>query len=238
MQDAYAGDIGDFGKFALLRALAFDSRVGIIWYLTSESNEKNDDGRHLGYLCKPERFRNLDRELFDQLFSFRAEFKDNPKVRSVSKLEQYGLLNDARYFSDEVPIDRQLRRQWVSKIMQSEIAKSELIFLDPDNGIEGDLGGTHKHVALDEIRQLRRFKKPLVIYHHQTRRKGGARVEAAILKQKIRELGCERVELIRLRPYSSRFYILADHNDLISQRLAEFVKCWKDLVEVYQNGCH
>jgi hypothetical protein len=232
MQNRYAGDVGDFGKFALLRALAFDRRVGIIWYLTSEIREKTSDGKHLGYLCKPDRFRKLDCELFDQLNSFCNEFTKSPKLRSVRQLEQYGLLNSATYFSKEVPIDGQLRMKWVSEIMQSEIAASELFFLDPDNGIVGDRL-THKHVALDEISLLRRLNKPLVIYHHQTRVKGGACVEAVNLVRKMRAVGCERVELIRLRPYSSRFYVVADHNELISQRLAEFVSRWDGFVQVH-----
>jgi hypothetical protein len=33
MQDRYAGDIGDYGKFALLRALASEGlSVGVNWY--------------------------------------------------------------------------------------------------------------------------------------------------------------------------------------------------------------
>jgi len=232
MQNRYAGDVGDFGKFALLRAIAFDCKVGIIWYLTSEAREESRDGKHLDYLRKPDRFRKLDCELFDRLNSFRDEFTKSPKLRSVRQLEQCRLLKSAAYFAEEVPIDGKLRMKWASKIVQSEISASEILFLDPDNGIQGDQL-THKHVALEEISLLRHLKKPLVIYHHQTRVKGGAYREAQILGSKMRAAGCKRVELIRLRPYSSRFYIVADHNELISQRLADFVSRWEGFVQVY-----
>jgi hypothetical protein len=233
MQNRYAGDIGDFGKFALLRALSFERRIGVIWYLTSGLKEKNSDGRHLKYLCKPERFKNLDCVLFESLHSFRAEFKKNPEVRSVKGLEQYRLLTNARYFSKEVPTDRAHRVKWFKDLMQSKILRSDILFLDPDNGIEGN-SFTDKHVTLDELAQLRNLRKPLIIYHHQGRMLGGAPVEAARLLEKVRSIGCKRVEIVRLRPYSSRFYVIADHNDAISAALSTFVSRWRGLIEIYK----
>lgn len=56
MQDRYAGDIGDFGKFALLKELERQElTVGVNWYKTepldSEKNSdgsfKRDDGKHI-----------------------------------------------------------------------------------------------------------------------------------------------------------------------------------------------
>ena len=51
MQDRYAGDIGDFMKFGLLRALADESglRLGVNWYLTGDESH-NADGKHVTYL--------------------------------------------------------------------------------------------------------------------------------------------------------------------------------------------
>jgi hypothetical protein len=164
MQDCYAGDIGDFGKFALLRALAFDLRVGVIWYRTSGLKNNNDD-KHPGYLCKPERFRNLDCHLFDRLKTFRDKFEKNPKLRWVKQLEKCQLLKNASYIAGVVPTNVHLRKGWTTEIMHGELAASDLLFLDPDNGIEGKQL-TEKHAALDEITELRQMKIPLLIYHH------------------------------------------------------------------------
>ena len=49
MQDRYAGDIGDFGKFGLLRALsAAGLSIGVNWYRTipPESELARDDGKY------------------------------------------------------------------------------------------------------------------------------------------------------------------------------------------------
>lgn len=59
MQNRFAGDIGDYGKYGLLRALAkLPLRLGVIWYLTPDGDS---GGNRTGYLQMPERFRSCDR---------------------------------------------------------------------------------------------------------------------------------------------------------------------------------
>ena len=65
MQDRYAGDIGDFLKFSLLRQLCQPSdvdpglRLGVVWYLAPDEDH-NLDGKHTPYLDSP---KPRDREL-------------------------------------------------------------------------------------------------------------------------------------------------------------------------------
>ena len=41
MQDRYAGDIGDYGKFGLLKALQAEGfRLGINWYMATPPTER------------------------------------------------------------------------------------------------------------------------------------------------------------------------------------------------------
>ena len=59
MQDRYAGDIGDYGKFGMLRALASEGlSVGVNWYLveTSQQEASVNDGQKL----IPERLTSCD----------------------------------------------------------------------------------------------------------------------------------------------------------------------------------
>lgn len=48
MQDCYAGDIGDYGKFALLRELHGQGLcIGVNWYKTDAiTSEKQEDGKY------------------------------------------------------------------------------------------------------------------------------------------------------------------------------------------------
>ncbi|MGP8245103.1 MAG: hypothetical protein ACLQVN_11370 [Bryobacteraceae bacterium] len=63
MQDRYVGDIGDFGKYALLKALAGDGlRLGVHWYLNA-NEEANTDGKFTDY----QHLRSCDAPLFDAL---------------------------------------------------------------------------------------------------------------------------------------------------------------------------
>ena len=49
MQNRYAGDVGDFGKLGMLRAIASSAmKIGVNWYLVPDEGH-NDDGKHIGY---------------------------------------------------------------------------------------------------------------------------------------------------------------------------------------------
>ena len=66
MQNRYTGDIGDFGKFGLLRQLSHTGlSIGLNWYLTPDETH-NGDGRHIEYL-KKDSFRSCDEYLWQEL---------------------------------------------------------------------------------------------------------------------------------------------------------------------------
>ena len=63
MKNQYVGDIRDYGKYALLRALAAQYSIGLNWYLTPDDGRP--DGKLTNYLklsADP-----LDEELFQWL---------------------------------------------------------------------------------------------------------------------------------------------------------------------------
>ena len=47
MQDRYAGDVGDYVKFALLRHFATDHRLGVAWYLYPDEGQQQRRQTHL-----------------------------------------------------------------------------------------------------------------------------------------------------------------------------------------------
>ena len=49
MQDRYVGDIGDFVKYGLLRAIRGEKSLGVVWYLRPNDGPVGD-GRHTAYL--------------------------------------------------------------------------------------------------------------------------------------------------------------------------------------------
>lgn len=225
MQDRYAGDVGDFGKFAVLRALATQRTLGVCWYRSSGAGEHNNDGRHIAYLEHPDRYRVLDHEAFDAMGRVvRAR-------RTLQALEACRLLPGATYHGIEVPRGRPDREAWFRAMAQT-IEHCDLVFTDADNGFEWSTLSP-KCVARDEVRALRRRGRALLLYHHQTRRAGGAAADFEHFARWLFEVGARSVEGVRLRPYSSRFYLLVDGDRALSRSLRDFCASWGEHAEHY-----
>ena len=72
MQDRYAGDIGDYGKIALLRELQSQGlSVAVNWYLVEPlESEKKADGTYKqedGKYLIPEKLKDCDKDLASRL---------------------------------------------------------------------------------------------------------------------------------------------------------------------------
>jgi len=225
MQVRQIGGLGDFGKFALLRRLMKDRRLAVCWYLTGESDERKDRERHFDYLKRPDDFRHFAPEVFDHLLEFdegRGALSD-----PLTKLHMSRILETAVFLRQKVPQRASLRRHWRDELVES-VRGTNLVFLDPDCGIQGKRLTT-SHVALAEIAALRLRDRALIISHQQT----GRRSEVKFLADQMRSLGCDPIEIIRLRLVTSRFYVIADHDSAMSEVIAEFVRKWGDRVKSY-----
>ncbi len=179
MQNRYAFDFGDFGKFSLLRTLAPGRRVGLCWYLcTGGPREPEGDGRFIGYLKEPRGYEHLDPTVFN---AFASGFTGQ---RGIQALEALDLVPGAVYHGAHVPRDRQARRQWFAELL-SAIDRCDLVLTDPDNGFEpGRL--SPKSIAWDEVEALLRPGRALLLYHHRARsplgsRRASAAVQLALL---------------------------------------------------------
>ena len=169
MQDRYAGDIGDYGKFALLRTMeAQGFTLGINWYRTETAGfETHEDGRYR----IPERFEACDPALAAAL---NGVFDDAPG-RSVQKLECAGLLNCRLFVHDFVPRSSSERLDWHRHALK-HLENCDLVFLDPDNGLNVDSvkRGSRKSVKYvwqDEIAAYVSAGKSVIFYNHRPRKK-------------------------------------------------------------------
>jgi hypothetical protein len=225
MQDQWAGNIGDFGKLALLRQLMDGRRLAICWYLTCGQDEQPYRGKYFDYLNRPGEFRHLAPEIFDTLKEIADDSRQD--VNRIGALETSGLLDGALFHRRKVPKRASLREMWAKDLVES-ISDANLVFLDPDNGIQGKRI-TPKHVALAELAALRREDRALVLVQRQS----GRQAEARYLAEQLQSLGCHRIELIRFRLVASRFYVVADHDNAMSERIASFSRKWGKWVKTY-----
>ncbi|TPL54946.1 hypothetical protein FJ937_04710 [Mesorhizobium sp. B2-4-4] len=165
MKHQYVGDISDYRKYALLRALSWDgaNSIGICWILTPDDGGM--DGRKLAYLGQPEQHRRFDPELFDIL----AHAASEPDRRRLQTIEDSGAIAGALYYNETLPDDAAGRLAFIERCA-SEFRDTDLVFFDPDNGLEGSLPkgrkNSSKYLYLDEAASFYDSGKSLLIYQH------------------------------------------------------------------------
>lgn len=166
MKEQYVGDISDYRKYALLRALSAggEVRIGVCWMLTPPDG--SSDGSKLSYLKQPDRYRSHDPELFDLLASAASE----PDQRRLLTIEGSRVIPDARYFNAVIP-DAASERRAIMAECQSEFVDCDLVFFDPDNGLEipslpKGRKKSSKFVYLDELAAFYAAGHSLLVYQH------------------------------------------------------------------------
>ncbi len=164
MKNQYFGDINDYRKYGLLRCIvqAGGFRLLVAWMLTP--NDDGPDGRFVSYLDDSNKWSKYDPVLFHSLKGMLAK----NQVRQVSHIEKTDLLGGADYFSKLVPDARRERDIW-SRGLNRYAQKNDLIFLDPDTGLEiksTPFGrkDSSKYVFWREISHLWSSGKSLLIY--------------------------------------------------------------------------
>ena len=239
MQDRYAGDIGDYVKLALLRKLQRTGAcraLGVAWYRVPDQ-QGNADGRHTNYLSDEHDWGAFCPE------TFLALRKVIQTERSVGQLQATGLLGSARFhdrFLDArqyVRGSRAIRREadWFAGLV-SAMASCDLVFVDPDNGIaasgfDPEGPASHKSITLGELKVLGAARRPLVVYHHQTRFKGGHLAEIDALHARLRAEGLEPAGSLRARPWSPRLFIFVNASDPQVQVARQFAEHWQGHVD-------
>ncbi|MET3663134.1 hypothetical protein [Aquamicrobium ahrensii] len=165
MKHQYVGDINDYRKYALLRALSARgaNHIGVCWMLTPDDG--GVDGGKLAYLGQPDRHRRFDPELFDILAHAAAE----PDRRRLQTIEDSGAIAGAAYFNETLSDDAAGRAAFMERCA-SEFHDAELVFFDPDNCLEVSLPkgrkNSSKYLYLDEVAGFYEAGKSLLIYQH------------------------------------------------------------------------
>ncbi len=252
MQDRFVGDIGDFGKYGLLRALTglWDWEregplpeyerlsLGVVWYRNKVLKGGANEGQNVGYLFDPQSaplYSDLDPKLYASLKEIVCS------RRSVDGIEKSGILEetemDAYYYSDFIPAGRSDRKKWkdgVEKWKDSVIENTKgehIIFLDPDTGIaslkmEGDVKEgkrfSTKHVYLEEMRLF--INQTLVVYQHHAHKQEDRDGQLQQWGTAAQEFPeSPRILTACQRAFTILILPAARHADLIDKRLGEML---------------
>ncbi len=250
MQDRYTGDVGDFGKYGLLRHLSGlrntdtepQLQLGVVWYrpdpATVESELSNDDGKFIAYLRpdqKP-RFHPCDPTLYKVLREIVRSDDVQQGDRRVEAVEDSGVLGDNTQFHGvyvpgpatqargETRADP--RRAWTEEALRATEG-CEIVFLDPDNGLEPpSVAIRHKaaikYAYLEEVKQWFARGQSVVIYHHLGRSGGTHEAQIADWRNRLQErLNPADIFAVRFHRSNSRaFFVLAaeTHKDILRRR--------------------
>lgn len=235
MKNKYFGDVGDFGKYALLSMiLRTGFSLEINWYLTEDDN--STDGKFVEY------FDNKDFSCDEELRCFLHECILH-KHRDVRELRSLNRFSEAPVFEDVLQIKhinalseagRKLRevhrKEWFEKSLK-ELGQCDIIFCDPDNGIETkSLSKTSKdsvkYVFIDEIERVVNTGHSVIVYNH------GDRSKEEDYKERFKEIyQCvsdqTQLKVIRYNRYSVRdylFFIQNEHQEAIERQINLLIK--------------
>lgn len=177
MQNRYVADVGDFGKYGLLRYLTkANLLLGINWYLVTDESG-NNDGKHVLYL-ENEKYRKCDEELYYILKNINDKSK-----RNVDSIQQSTIFPDNTLFYKEI-LDykketnwikrNELRKNWHERALKY-LSGSDIIFLDPDNGLQvksksltSEKG--NKYIGYNELEDYFNLGKSIIFYNHRERK--------------------------------------------------------------------
>lgn len=259
MQDRYTGDVGDYGKYGLLRQLcglrdqdADPLRLGVVWYRPEPETVQSDpanDGKHIAYLCPKQepRFRPCDPTLYEALREIVGSGD-----RRVKRVEQAGVLRaDALFYDAYVPgpvaraqgEDRAAeRRRWGADARRA-VEDCDLVFLDPDNGLEPKSASIRsaratKYAYLEEVAPLVERGQSVVIYHHLSRNGTHANQIDRWLKRLREEFNPADIFALRYRRGTARaFFVLAakHHAPILRERSGVLLPSpWREHFELHK----
>ena len=172
MKNQYVGDIGDYGKYSLLRAFR-DAGIGlgVNWYLTADDD--SNDGKFRDYL-KDDKYREYDPVVFEALKKIVESGN-----RTVEAIQNSDILTGAGFYSEYLsgegsPKKRIEKRDRWFRDSISALIGPELVFLDPDNGLQvkdnPSLKGAEKYVLPREVKEYWNSYHNVVYYCHRGRR--------------------------------------------------------------------
>ncbi len=224
MQNCYVADAGDFSKYLLLKYLCKnDLTLGVNWCLVDD--ESNNDGKHTSYL---EKFKDTDKEVVEKL----KKIIDS-NTRKIDEIQNSGILPiNTLYYGKKIP-EGTLRFNWFNEGLKT-LEKSEIVFFDPDNGLEiNSCGKLHtkakKYIYFDEIYKTYEQGKSIIIYQHSNRsdnvlNQAQSRIQQ--IKDCLNNLHYDcSIDVLFAGQGTSRFYLIVKnplHSEVINKNLFLF----------------
>ena len=169
MKKQYFGDITDFYKFFFLKNIIGEYTLGIHWCMTPDDG--SNDGK--SKVRKKPTLKDIDGELYDILVE--KEFANIQTKYFGKNVKYYGELLE-HYFME-----------YAYEVNAFDALKSqEIIFFDPDNGIETPSTKMSKRNKFVSYRTMAKYwnnNNSLIIFQHKDRERNSLKAKKANLMQ-------------------------------------------------------
>ena len=208
MQNKYFGDKHDFYKYLLLKYISEYYSLGIHWCLVPDEPQKNDGKKTLS---------NLEMDKESTLFNILKNSKKN-----ITSIENYFKKN-VKYFIEKHEhfyMDHFYQKNSIEKLKNQEI-----IFFDPDNGIEvlsTNNKNKFKYVSYSLLANYWKMGKTLIIYQHKDRNKESTNEKINYLCETLKCNKFLNIEIVRKGNVKYIFIINKKHFKL-KKIIADFI---------------
>ncbi len=225
MKNQYFGDVNDYRKYGLIRALTGQGTLSsmICWMLT-EDDDRSDGGK-LDYLLKPDTWRVYDEELFETI----REAVVVEGERSVRVANEKDVIPGAYYYETLLTDDKIERTVYFAQFLQEAHGK-DLYFFDPDNGMEVPsvpIGrkNSSKYLYWQELKGIHEKGASVLIYQHFPREDRDVFIARMAAEFQIRTTF---EEIISFRTPHVVFFLLAleKHMDVFTSAIHHLVNQW------------
>ena len=234
MKHQYFGDINDYRKYGLLRALREHSglSLGVCWMLTP--NDDRADGKFIAFLEEPASWRAYDPTLFDVLAAV------VPTGRHLGHISEHQVVRDALYVDAPVPDDRIGRQAFYTDSHRS-LRQADLVFFDPDNGVEipscpAGRKNSSKYVMRREIAHTYAEGQSVLIYQHFIREDRDRFIERLTRDLRL-DTGCKSVICFRTANVAFLLLPQQQHAPAVATAVEYIGRSWGEQIRIsFHNG--
>jgi hypothetical protein len=226
--------VGDFSKYGILRVLFQNNplQLGVNWCQV-ERDEPYKDGKHITYLNLigtksdlEKQFKPCDEELYRKL----QQLVDC-KYRKIEAVEKNQVLGkETVYYRGELGV---INRKGLHKDGLEALEKADVVFFDPDNGLEvkayPKTRNNHvKYIYYDELADYYNRGQSLIVYQHKDRTPPEEYLERffSVLENPAFTRPIGKMFLLRFHRFSVRDYFFVlhpEHVEEITQRVSSMI---------------
>jgi hypothetical protein len=231
MKNQYFGDINDYKKYSLLRLLGGNGKIetAVCWVLTEDDN--GTDGKRIRYLEQPETWQKYDPVVYEHL----RKYVLDKGVRHVNIIERANVLRNCRFYDEVIQDDMHQRDQYFDKF--SDFAEgADLVFFDPDNGLEvksvpRGKKKSSKYIYWSEIEASYKSGHSILLYQHFPRKPRESFIRSLIQQFKALE-GIRSV--VSYCTVHVAFILIPqpNHEDMFVENTVQISQTWGDLIRV------